>query len=346
MDMTAANNNEGTNSNMLEKEGIQVGMFKAMTANAVIEKAKTEPEQRDLFRGLWNEGELACLFADSNVGKSIFAVQMAEEISTKQTVLYFDCELSDRQFSKRYSNQDCSRSHHFPDNFIRSTIEPGAAFGGSYEDAFIRDVENLARNLGTSVIIIDNLTYLCNSSEKGDLAAELMMKLMSLKMKYAWSMLIIAHTPKRDLSSPLDANDLAGSKKIFNFFDTIFALGKCRHDEGRRYLKQIKCRSAEFTYTEDNVMVFDLEKDDDGYLHFEAKGADTEDNLLSRKNYDAIQKSICSQMREGKSYREIGDAINLSKSTVGRYAKKCTDVSCQPKTTIATPEQEDSLEPM
>ena len=51
------------------------------------------------------------------------------------------------------------------------------------------------------IVTIDNLTYLCNSADKG---VELfMMKLMALKKKRGLSLLIIAHTPKRDLSSAI-----------------------------------------------------------------------------------------------------------------------------------------------
>lgn len=53
-----------------------------------------------------------------------------------------------------------------------------------------------------------------------------MMKLMNLKKQYGWSLLVIAHTPKRNLSSPITQNDLAGSKKLYNFFDSVVAIGK------------------------------------------------------------------------------------------------------------------------
>lgn len=39
-----------------------------------------------------------------------------------------------------------------------------------------------------------------------------MQRLMKLKLQYEWSILILAHTPKRPLSNPITQNDLAGSK--------------------------------------------------------------------------------------------------------------------------------------
>ena len=38
---------------------------------------------------------------------------------------------------------------------------------------------------------------------------------MNLKKQYGWSLLIIAHIPRRSLTSPITQNDLAGSKKLY-----------------------------------------------------------------------------------------------------------------------------------
>jgi hypothetical protein len=75
------------------------------------------------------------LFADTNVGKSILAVQIADNVArgeaygllcceTKaQKVIYFDFELSDKQFEGRYSekNNDYFTNHYqFSENFYRA----------------------------------------------------------------------------------------------------------------------------------------------------------------------------------------------------------------------------------
>mgnify|MGYP000893669367 CR=1 FL=1 len=80
----------------LEKNSIvsddckHVGMLSIKTANKSVEDALKMPDPVDLYYGLLNEGEVACLFADSNAGKSIFAVQMADYISRYRKVLYVD----------------------------------------------------------------------------------------------------------------------------------------------------------------------------------------------------------------------------------------------------------------
>ena len=50
---------------------------------------------------------------------------------------------------------------------ITAQINPYAIGAQGYEEAIIRDIETAAECTGTKVIIIDNLTYLCNSADKG-----------------------------------------------------------------------------------------------------------------------------------------------------------------------------------
>ena len=82
----------------------QIGMFTVKTANRTIKEAALRPNPDALWLTLWYEGEVCCLFSDSNLGKSIYAVQIATSIADKQRVLYFDFELSDKQFQLRYSD--------------------------------------------------------------------------------------------------------------------------------------------------------------------------------------------------------------------------------------------------
>ena len=53
------------------------------------------------------------------------------------------------------------------------------------------------------------------------------------------SILVLAHTPKRSLDCPITSNDLAGSKRLYNFFDSVFTIGKSAQDGGLRYVKQL-----------------------------------------------------------------------------------------------------------
>lgn len=72
-----------------------IGILCIKDANEWCEEAAQRPDPKQLWMSLWYEGECACLFADSNLGKSIYAVQIANEIAKNEPVLYCDFELSD-----------------------------------------------------------------------------------------------------------------------------------------------------------------------------------------------------------------------------------------------------------
>lgn len=305
-----------------------VGMLTLRTANKTLQVASQRPDPEDLYNGLWYEGEVCCLFADSNVGKSIYAVQMADEIARLRNVLYVDCELSDKQFQLRYTDRETGKLHEFPESLIRAEINPAKMDMKNFEEQIIGDIERAAQQAAADTIMIDNLTYLCNSSEKGDQAGIFMMKLMNLKMKYNWSLLIIAHTPKRNMSNPITQNDLAGSKKLYNFFDSVFAIGKSARDPKLRYVKQVKVRAGEYRYDSENVIVYEIEHEADN-VRFAFKGFAKESEHL-KENSEEEKKSLNEQAFElkgqGKSIREIAHLLGISKSTVDRMLKSVPSV--------------------
>lgn len=158
----------------------RIGIFTVKTANRTIREAALRPNPDALWLTLWYEGEVCCLFSDSNLGKSIYAVQIATSIAKKQKVLYFDFELSDKQFQLRYSDE-ANNLNQFPDNLYRVEINRDSLDAVNFEEAVIGNIEQTAIKLGAKVLIIDNLTYLCVASEKGDAAGTLMLRLMALK---------------------------------------------------------------------------------------------------------------------------------------------------------------------
>lgn len=300
----------------------QIGMLTIKTANRTIREAALRPNPDTLYLTLWYEGEVCCLFSDSNLGKSILAMQIAAQIAETRKVLYFDFELSDKQFQLRYSDEQ-GNLNTFPDNLYRVEINRESLDVSNFEDTIIGNIEQAALQTDAKVLIIDNLTYLCIASEKGDVAGALMFRLMALKKKHGLSMLILAHTPKRCLSNPITQNDLAGSKKLYNFFDSVFAIGKSAKDSNLRYIKQLKVRYGNYTYDSDNVIVSAIEKVG-AFLQFVNIGYATEKEHLkepSDKDLSQETENIKQLAGQGKSIREIAKELNISKSKVGRILK-------------------------
>ena len=300
----------------------RIGIFTVKTANRTIREAALRPNPDALWLTLWYEGEVCCLFSDSNLGKSIYAVQIATSIAKKQKVLYFDFELSDKQFQLRYSDE-ANNLNQFPDNLYRVEINRDSLDAVNFEEAVIGNIEQTAIKLGAKVLIIDNLTYLCVASEKGDAAGTLMLRLMALKRKYGLSMLILAHTPKRCLSNPITQNDLAGSKKLYNFFDSVFAIGKSAKNSSVRYIKQLKVRYGNYTYDADNVIVCVIEKVGT-FLQFVDIGYAVEKEHLkepSEKDSTQEKETIKRMVAEGKTYRVIASELGVTLGKVQRALK-------------------------
>jgi RecA-family ATPase len=68
------------------------GLLTLKTANRWMQQAKTRPIPKMLFGEFWFEGELCILFADTNLGKSILAVQIGNSVSRGEQIRGFKLE--------------------------------------------------------------------------------------------------------------------------------------------------------------------------------------------------------------------------------------------------------------
>ena len=304
----------------------RAGLLSIKTANDWVSDAINSPDPRMYFHDLIVQFENTVIFASSNVGKSILAIQIAEAIARTEKILYVDLELSSKQFQMRYSDVTTGEIHIFPKNFSRAEIDPELIAGADLEQEILDSIEEAAKQ-GTKFFVIDNITFICNDSEKGATAGNFMMKLIRLKKKYFLTTIVIAHTPKRRGYEPITQNDLAGSAKLINFFDAGIALARSAKDNNLRYLKQVKVRTGEYHYDGDNVIVYDVVKTD-GFLHFELQGYSKEDEHLKNRessdDYDDIQE-ILRLKKDGKSIRQIAEALDMSSTTVFRKLKKAEE---------------------
>lgn len=326
-------------------------IFIVKSANQAMQDAKDIPDPKPLWLSLWNEGEVCCLFADSGVGKSIYAVQIATAIAQNQNVLYFDFELTEKQFQLRYTNEK-GENYKWPSKLFRVEANPEKMNLDNFEKEVIDGIEALAQKYNTKVLIIDNLSWLCNAAEDGELAAKLMKELMKFKKKHGWSILVLAHTPKRDMNRPITQNDISGSKKIPNFIDSAFSIGFSVLGDSNRYIKEIKTRLGKTTYGANNVINAVIEKTDN-FLCFRTIGYGNEsehlqqakrlnkdyrdtDNSKSEKLQKAFAK-IFKTNKDGIGYRELARLLTkeygykadkdsgISKSAKDRITEGLTD---------------------
>ena len=290
---------------MAEKPNL-TDIFSAMTANETIEAAKTQKNPKKLWKEFWIENEVCCLFADANVGKSILAVQISNAISEKlgknETVLYYDFELSKKQFELRYTDEKNKSTFKFNDKFIRVELDSDKvkeyceSTNTNFDEVIMQAIEANINKYNSKVIVVDNLSWLVNMKDTATTAGLLMKNLCSIKKKYGISILVLSHTPKRNLGSPLTQNSLSGSKKLTNFFDAMFAVGMSLKDPSLRYIKQIKVRTGEFKYGADHVELCKIEKSG-SFLGFEHVGYSTEDEQLKGEKSATSVKSLTKKLK-------------------------------------------------
>ena len=102
-------------------------IFIAKSANETIKCSKEKKNPKKFWDSFWFENEVSCLYADSNLGKSILAVKIGDHVASLlkkgDTVLYYDFELSEKQFGLRYTDTSTNSEFKFNDNFIRVELD-------------------------------------------------------------------------------------------------------------------------------------------------------------------------------------------------------------------------------
>ena len=308
-----------------------ISIFKTMTTNEWIEYAKKNPIPRRLFGDLWFEFEMGILFSDTNLGKSILGVQIANSLSkgiktanlanevTPQKVLYLDFELTPKTFENRYST-DFKDHYIFNDNFLRSELdmEKIRIDNSDFEEQILSSLETEVLKHEAKILIVDNITYLKNETEKAKDALRLMKILNTIKKKLNISILVLAHTPKRDSSKPLSKNDLSGSKNLMNFCDSCFAIGESFTESNIRYIKQIKERNCPKIYDAENILLYRIEKTN-SFLQFQFIEFGSEnDHIIPRTKVEVVERNskIIELHKEGNNNCEIARQLDISEGTV------------------------------
>lgn len=260
-------------------------------ATQTINDAMNLPEIEPLITGIWNVGEFAILAGDTGAGKSLFAMQEAFRIGAERKVLYFDFELSDRQFHKRYHNTP------MPDGFLYAKIDPAALdFNFSFED-----VRQAIDDTGANCIVVDNVSALSlKNTADADAAISVCRGLKELQIKFNVSSLVLAHVPKIAQGTPLNINHLAGSKHLANFADAVTFVGKSFDGKNTRYIKTVKSRDSELP----EVYAITI-SDPGGQLHYKYIGHCNEADHLQPNASEVLKGTAIAKRNDGKSLRQV-----------------------------------------
>ena len=341
---------------------VQETVFKTKSANTLIEDARNKPPPKMLVGELIYENEQTILFASTNLGKSILAIQMAISVSCgtdldlgnglilknevgKVSTLYFDFELSDRQFLKRIGNKV------LPNNFYISKIERGKVLNGNPKQIF-ELLKQEAESVGAKFIIVDNISKIGNKLEEGDKAVEFMSALWDLARHDNYTILTIAHTPKRDRKEPITSDSISGSSKLSQLADSIIGINEfVSNKEGQVYIKQIKTRNDSIKYGKSKVICTNITQDDEGFVKHEMFSLSNEYEAL-HGNRGSITDSLTQKMYSAAAYFYYGTyekaalETEIKKSTLHQRVKSLETMNYKEWKTIAKMDKEALLNAM
>lgn len=305
-------------------------VFRNASARDIISDPKCVTEAIPVFGRFLFYNELGILFGDTNSCKSILSVDIGisytyginfwnnpemSKVMEGAECYYYDLEQSDRQFGRRYHNAPFS-----DDRFHRVSF-PSFKYGMADVDDLLEVMkENMVLGL-PELMVIDNAQTILSHNFSPTKCKYMMQHLKLLKeINPDLTILLVAHTTKRNLCRELNQNSLAGSKVLANYADSIFAISESAVDPGLRYIKQIKSREVEKT---NEVAICEICAEPYVHLEFEEMGCEkdhlknAEAGRLSKVD-DFMRNRIDELTTRGKSVRDIADELGISKSHVQR----------------------------
>lgn len=304
----------------------KINLLAIKTANQTLKDAALLADPKFLYEPLVVEGELTILFADTGIGKTALSVQIAMHIALYYVLLYVDLELTDKQFEKRYRDNDHIHFQ-FPETFYRATYDVLREIPQyvSYEQFFIQSLKDRIKEVDAKVVVIDNMTKVVSgSTDTAKATIPIMNALSVMKFEQGITFLILEHNKKVEEWKPISLNDLQGSKMKSNFADSVFTIGKSAFDKSLRYIKQLKVRSGELIYDEENVLLCELTTNQ-GYLGFKQLGFRKEKELLKQKETAGFHQTIEQVLNlksQGYSNVQISKQLHCSEAAVRKWLKK------------------------
>ena len=289
----------------------------------------------DLWHGLWYQGEMACLFGEPNVGKTILAMQIANELSKRGLkTLYFDFENAAHQFKARYSTEKYD-DRSGDASFIVKPLNPNYSTAPLDSRSILDYIKKDFITERAPVIIIDDITHLIGSGDQADVR-HVLNTLRSWTQHFLVSILVLAHSKRRRPSSLTTIESLAGSFEYSYAFDSIFSLTRANRYNAENkgithYIKHHKNRMGPVIYHDLNVITVKFGRDENnGFLQFnDFYTGGNERQLLRDYGYstsDQINKAILQYKKLSFSTREIANIVGCSQSHVSRTIRKHQDI--------------------
>lgn len=270
----------------------------------------SESDSTDLWQGLWARGEMVCLFGTPCVGKSILAMQIANELKNRRlSVIYFDLE-----------------NFEYPVKPLVKTCSPSDYYASP--DEKLQFIAQEIADKKPQAVIIDEISLLTDSKDPFSMRQTLN-RLRIISRHNGTAMLLIAHSKKLKKKALATTDELQHPYEIMHACDSVFSLTETsRHNattnQKTHYIKQHKNRMSPVIIGEDAVMSMQLTTTDE-HLIFTNIHFDENERQLVRDNgfrsREEINKAIAHYRALCYSTREISAIVGLSQAQVSRIAK-------------------------
>ena len=198
----------------------------------------TLPPLVDMWRGLFCETDLACLFGCNGQGKTAFALTIFREVAatTNRACFYVDLEMGARKFTERLHRDGIISRLGRNCMLVSPTI---------INKEGVNLISEICTYFSPAFVVVDNLQYLETQQENAKEALELMQRLQTIAHETGTTILLLAHTTKHNEGKTLTSSDIRGSGVIGNAVDAAFCLCASRQSGNIKYLAITKTRMAE-----------------------------------------------------------------------------------------------------
>lgn len=318
----------------LNGEGITI-----RRANDTWEDAKRFRRPEPLFDEFWCDGELALMFGPPSSGKSVFAVQLGDSLARgsglpgfrrprgRRRVLYVDLQHTDEQFQMRSRRGEYPmrtywqfRPRHMSDPVVNAKDNhPRHRFAFS----LFRDRPPAGADLcdwlracisahKIQAVIVDDLSALKNTHDGVRESLQVMRGLREIRDQLGTSILVLADSAPPAKGVAVGEKDLGRSRVLCTVADSVFAIGQNYRDAEDRYFIQTRLRRAPIFWTIKNAPVATIDRYKRRLLTFEFDDRFTD--AFDEKRRRLICEVVRLAEKEGKTFREIGAALGISKS--------------------------------
>jgi hypothetical protein len=303
-------------------------LFEIRTAGECLKEVPAE-DPKMLFGDLWFEGEIAVMYGESSVGKSILAVQIGDAITRgasigpfdntagAQDVVYLDLARSGEKFALRYTSEPDEKgirtAYEFSDNLLRPNLKHNVHLP-------VAKIAGLVKQTGAKVLIIDNLAFMQRYSVPRETTV-VMRELRKIRDRFGLSILLLMNGPRAVRYRGIIAADIPCSTVVTSFADNVFALGRSGSRSTERYIKHLKSGFEDLSYGEAHVPTFEIKVVNGNFPSFIHTNYKSEPTIRSNDN-DEWEWNLVRKIKElsdaGMSIRAIGQHLEMPRSTVHR----------------------------